>query len=92
MKRFAVSLPDDLARAVERLVGASRTYRKRSHVVADALEQFLKSHYPELAPRSERIYPTVLWKLGTKHSTKRGPSPWIESRKKLGEWKLVELP
>jgi metal-responsive CopG/Arc/MetJ family transcriptional regulator len=92
MKRFAVSIPEDLASAVERLVGASQAYRKGSYLVADALDQFLKSHYPELAPSSHRIYPTVLWKLCTKRLVKRGPSPWLESRKKLGEWKLVELP
>jgi len=91
MKRLAVSIPDDLANAMEKLVGRTHPYRKRSHLVADALEQFLKNRFPELTQSGARTYPTVLWKLGPKYTMKRGPSPWIQSRKKLGEWKLVEL-
>lgn len=92
MKRLTVSIPDDLARALDKLIGVSREYRKKSHLVADAIEQFLKTHYPDLAPPAARTYPTVLWKLGMKQTIRRGPSPWIEPRKPIGEWKLVELP
>jgi Arc/MetJ-type ribon-helix-helix transcriptional regulator len=91
MKRLVVSIRDDLANAMEKLVGRTRPYSKGSHLVADALEEFLKNRFPELTQSGARTYSTVLWKLGLGYMIKRGPSPWIESRKKLGEWKLVDI-
>lgn len=87
--RLSITIPDGLAKALDHLL-ATREYRKKSHVIADALEEFLKIHHPDLLEVEQKTYPTVLWKL-KKARGARGPSPRVFGRKPIGEWEIVKL-
>lgn len=92
MRRLTVSLPEELMDALDKILVEYPEFRKKSHVIADALEEFIRIHYPSLMEtREERIYPTVLWKLKTYRRKPRGPSLKAAGRKAPGEWKIVEL-
>lgn len=92
MRRITISLRDEVAKILEEILADSTEYRKRSHLVEDALLQFIRLRYPELLEREERTYPTVLWKLRGRRRYPRGPSPRIGGRKAVGEWRIVDVP
>jgi metal-responsive CopG/Arc/MetJ family transcriptional regulator len=91
MRRITVTIRDEVARALEEILANSAEYRKRSHVVEDALEQFIRINYPELLEKEERTYPSILWKLRVHRRHLRGPSPRIRGRKAVGEWRIVDV-
>lgn len=92
MRRITVTLHDETAKTLEEILANSTEYRKRSHLVEDALTQFIMIKYPELLEKEERTYPSVLWKLRAQRKYPRGPSPRIEGRKLVGEWRIVDIP
>src|SRR3972149_9331616 len=81
--RITVSLPESLAEAIERIVNERMDYRQTSHLVADALEEFLRVHYPEfvgLKGEEGEVFPTILWKLKLRRKM-RAPSPRVRGRR-----------
>jgi len=92
MRRLTVSIPDRLAIALDKILEEHPAYRKKSHVVADALEGFIRLRYPTMIELEEKTYPTVLWRMGLGRERPRGPSLRAPGRKAPGEWKVVELP
>ena len=91
MARITISLSETLAEAIERIIKERRDYRQKSHLVADALEEFLRVHYPEfvgLKEEEREIYPTILRKLKLKRRM-RAPSLRVKGRRVTGEWVVV---
>ena len=91
MARITVSLSKTIAETVERIIKEKTDYRQKSHLVADALEEFLRVHYPEFVGfRGEErdVYPTILWKLKLKRGM-RAPSIRVKGRRVPGEWVVV---
>jgi len=91
MARITVSLSESLFEAIERIVKEGRDYRQTSHLVADALEEFLRVHYPEFTGskgEEGEVFPTILWKLKVRRKL-RAPSPRVKGRRLAGEWVVV---
>ncbi|KXA95962.1 hypothetical protein AKJ39_05270 [candidate division MSBL1 archaeon SCGC-AAA259J03] len=84
---MTISLPDDLSEAVDRLTGEETKYRKRSHIFADALKNFIMENYPELLPEENQPGPTVLKGIKSRKGL-RGPSPKLKGRKKLEGFRI----
>lgn len=90
MARITVSLSEALAEAIERIVKERIGYRQKSHLVADALEEFLRVHYPEfIGLEGKEVYPTILWKLKLRKRM-RAPSLRVRGRRVAGEWVVVK--
>lgn len=79
---MTISLPDDLAEAVDKLTGETSEYRKRSHLFTDALREYIRINYPEILPKENRSGPLVLEGIRARGGS-RGPSPRLKGRKKL---------
>lgn len=91
MSRITVSLPDELANIIEKLMKENPEYRKKSHLISDAIREYLERHYPEyFEVRKVETYPTILQKLKMKCAYLRGPSLKIQGRKSVGEWTSIE--
>lgn len=89
MARMTVSLSETLAKAIERIIKEKVDYRQKSHLVADAVEEFLRVHYPEFVGLEEKeVYPSILWKLKLRKRM-RAPSLRVRGRRVAGEWVVV---
>ncbi|MEM2133939.1 MAG: ribbon-helix-helix protein, CopG family [Candidatus Jordarchaeaceae archaeon] len=81
MKRFSVSLPDDVAESLEKILESQPT-ASRSKIIADSLREYIARHHPSFLSRKEDLGPRVLREL--KATQRRAPSPrrrkswWME--------------
>lgn len=87
MGRITISLPDDLGKAVDKLTGEMAEYRKRSHLFADALREYIRINYPEVLPKEDRSGPMVLEGIGAR-KVPRGPSPSLMGRRKIEGFRI----
>ena len=89
MKRISVTIPDELAEALERAVEADPSKPSRSRVVSEALARYLVWRYPEALARKPVRGPSVLAAL--KSAKPRAPSPTLRRRRlRLPRWVEVE--
>ena len=87
MKKITVSLPDDLAEAIEKILNEEPKFRKRSHLLAGALSEYFETHYPDFLPRKELAGPLVLRSLRARGGL-RGPSPALRGRPRLEGFRI----
>jgi metal-responsive CopG/Arc/MetJ family transcriptional regulator len=89
VKRISVTIPDELAEALERAVEVDPSKPSKSRVVSEALARYLAWRYPETLARGHIKGPSVLAAL--KSARPRAPSPTLRrSRLRLPKWAEVE--
>ncbi|HDI31951.1 MAG TPA: ribbon-helix-helix protein, CopG family [Thermofilum sp.] len=89
MKRITISIPDELAEALEKVVKLDPLRRSRSAIISEALTRYIASKYPNLLRHKEVKGPTVISAL--KIAKLRAPSLTLRrTRLKLPEWVKVE--
>ena len=92
MRRISVTIPEDLAEALDRIVELDPLKPSRSKVVSKALMSYIASRYPHLLRRGEAVKvkgPSVLAAL--KSARPRAPSPTLRrGRLRLPRWTRVE--
>jgi len=89
MKRFSISLPDDVVEALEKILESEPT-ASRSKIIADSLTEYIARHHPFLLSRGENSRgPRVLREL--KATLRRAPSPRRRKLQRILEgWKRID--
>lgn len=88
MKNITVSLPDDIAKAVEEIVERKSSFRKRSYLFVEALREYIQAHFPECIAQ-EKTTPIVLSGI-KKRVGLRGPSLALRGRARLEGFRIEE--
>jgi len=73
VKRYSISLPDDVAEALGKILDAYPSI-SRSKIIADSLLEYISRHHPDsLSQKNDLKGPRVLREL--KAARRRAPSP-----------------
>nr|MDO8080370.1 ribbon-helix-helix protein, CopG family [Candidatus Freyarchaeota archaeon] len=89
MKRFSVSLPDDVAEALEKILESEPT-ASRSKIIADSLNEYIARHHSFFINRREDSKgPRVLREL--RATQRRAPSPRRRKLQRVLEgWRRID--
>jgi len=89
VRRISVTIPDNIAEALERIARTDPSNPARSRIVSDALVGYIASHYPEFLRKSRVKGPTVLTAL--RSAVPRAPSPTLrKTNLALPKWSKIE--
>ncbi|MBS7269804.1 MAG: ribbon-helix-helix protein, CopG family [Candidatus Freyarchaeota archaeon] len=89
MKRFSISLPDDVAKSLEKILESQPT-ASRSKIIADSLREYIVRHHPFYLSREEDFKgPRVLREL--RAAQRRAPSPRRRKLQRVLEgWRRID--